>query len=316
MHTLPKAQPFAENRKICYMVSISVTFWQRTHAGALYLTASSTSCKLAFRSIDPTVFPVELQDLTITYHNHAYRNYILASRVERKQPSSSSDMGAAECLPLTESSREMQCNDGPAIEFVCRRIVVKWEPMFNVVHRYLYCRCILRKTSPASCEEEMTLLITARCPRHNSDGISFPDYGNDDYHLDPYFERFCGYSMFCFMVLICRPDLYQLLGGDGFMSEHEFGRERVRYDKLLDKEKFALHETLNEYWLEVYEELDKRNVPLPPQAAETLRVKRAQEDDRRPNLALGNLSNLPMLREVRDICAGKWDGKFHWAEDD
>lgn len=309
------------------MVSISVTFWQRTHAGALYLTASSTSCKLAFRSIDPTVFPVELQDLTITYHNHAYRNYILASRVERKQPLSSSDMGAAECLPLTDSSREMQCNDGPAIEFVCRRIVVKWEPMVNLVHRYLYCRCILRKTSPASCEEEMTLLITpleARCPRHNSDGVSFPDYGNDDYNLDPYFERFCGYKMFCFMVLMRSPDLYQLLGGDSFMPKDKFETEKVRYDRLLDKEKLALHETLDEYWLEVYEELDKLKVSLPPQAAEKLRVKRAQDNDRHPHLSLEDtlrmshqdLLDLPMLREVRDICAGKWNGKFHWAEDD
>ena len=307
------------------MVSISVTFWQLMYAAALCLTANSTSCKLAFRSIDPTVFPVELQDLIITYHNNAYHNYVLASRVERKQLLPSSDMGPAECLPLIDSSREKQCNNSPVIEFVCRRIIVKWEPMVNCVHRYLYCRCILRKTLPASCEEEMTLFITpleARCPRHNSDGVSFPDYGNDNYHLDPYFEPFCGYSMFRFMVLLRSPELYRLLGGDNFMPKDKFEREKVRYDKLLDKEKLALYKILDKYWLEVYEELDRRKVPLPPQAAETLRVKRAQEEDKRPYLSLGNAlpishgdwSDLPMLREVRDICAGKWRSEEHTSE--
>lgn len=72
--------------------------------------------------------------------------------------------------------------DRPPIDFVCRRLIIKFEPVFNVTHRYLYCQCLIRLSTPSHLYKELTLLTFSICPRHNRRGACYQDYGNIDYH--------------------------------------------------------------------------------------------------------------------------------------
>ena len=53
--------------------------------------------------------------------------------------------------------------DEPSIDLVCRRIIVKWELIMNIAHRYLACRCILRLSTPSLYlqKDELTFLVSA-----------------------------------------------------------------------------------------------------------------------------------------------------------
>jgi len=289
------------------------------------------SCKLAFRAIDPTVFPGELQDLFEDGLSDKYRDHVIASRSKPGETSPSSAAAPTKHMPsfggLSEAQRT-KLRDDPEIELVCRRMVIKWEPMFNLVHRYMCCRCILRKTSPASCEKEMTMLVSpfeAVCPRHNNEGVVFPDYGDNDYHTDLYFDRFGGYDMFRFMALISSKEgLDSFLGGEKFLSDEDFEQEKARYLALPDEDRTSLHEAIMEhYFVPTWDKLDMMKVPLSPYAAERLQEKRRRDQDRHLGYIASDdaackesrtdLYKSPMMREVREICAGTWSGKPHWT---
>ena len=63
----------------------------------------------------------------------------------------------------------------------CQALRGQTGTVHDIMHRYAYCRCIVRMPSPISCEVELTLLIMAECPRHNATGHSFRDYHGDRY---------------------------------------------------------------------------------------------------------------------------------------
>jgi hypothetical protein len=195
--------------------------------------------------------------------------------------------------------------------------------MFNIVHRYAYCRCIVRLTSPASCEKEMTLLIVAECPRHNCKGHSFLDYGNQDYRNDPYFDDFGGYDIFRFLVLshpsgeVCRV-VSQVLGGDKFLTEDEKATISDAWLGLSDAGRARYSNRLVEYWTEVHEEFDSLGVELPVDAKERLRERRERREQLNAKygfpVSYGKLKapELPWTKELEEILERKWSGKFHW----
>lgn len=290
----------------------------------------SKSCKLGFLEIEPTVFPGELRDIHGPL-NDDYRDLLVVSRSKQATTSPtgaatmSTQQGSSAADEASESARRAKLRDDPDIELVCRRLVIKWEPLLNAVHRYMGCRCILRKTSPASCEEEMTLLVSpfeAPYPRHNDRGVTFRDYGDDDYGMDPYFDRFGGYDRFRFLVLMCSKEgAYSALGGEKFMSEEEYQREKDMYFGLSEVEQTSLIGVIMEhYFLEAWDHFDRMGIPLPPHVVETLQERRRQEKDKHPEIRSSISSEIQedfhdssMCREVREICAGTWSGKFHWA---
>jgi hypothetical protein len=327
MHSVPKASATSGTWQVQYLASITGVGFCRNIDSVL--TARSKSCKLAFRAIDPTVFPGELEDLAEYGLNDEYRDHRLASFLKKDATSRSSTAGSPASASSADGlgkARQANPDHDPKIELVCRRMVIKWEPFFNIVHRYMWCRCILRKTSPASCEKEMTFLVTpfqAVCPRHNSQGITFWDYGNDDYHDDPYFDRFGGYDMFRFLALGCSKDSFDTaVGGEKFMSDEDFRREQQKYLGLSEERQASLRSVMMEdYFIEGWDTLDRSNLPLPPHAAEKVRERRERGNDKR-RAWKGNYSDSetrqalydsPMMREVRQICAGTSNGKPHWT---
>lgn len=132
--------------------------------------------------------------------------------------------------------------------------------------------------------------------------------------------------MFCFMVQMRCPELHSRLGGDKFMSEDEINRESAKFANLCESEKASLHAMMDEYWLEIYDVLDRLNISLLPQAAEKLREKKAHDAANRKKLFPffedasdtidTDLSDIPWMQEVRDICSGTWSGRCHWVEKD
>lgn len=113
-------------------------------------------------------------------------------------------------------------NDTQAIEKVCRRLTMKWEPIWKITHRYLYCRCILRRSTLSQLCPEITVLINARCPRLHSRGVPHADYGDIDYHQDRYFDQFGGYNAFRGMIFGAFPSIYlNVLGRYAFNNMNE-----------------------------------------------------------------------------------------------
>lgn len=118
--------------------------------------------------------------------------------VECQQTASLSEESSQSKSPANSSRAAL--NSTPRIETVCRCLTMKWEPVFNMTVRYMDCRCILRMSTPSPFAPEMTLPLCALCPRHNTKGKRFADYGYQDCHQDPYFDRFGGYTAFRGMV--------------------------------------------------------------------------------------------------------------------
>jgi hypothetical protein len=81
-----------------------------------------------------------------------------------------------------------------------RCMVMVFDPIWNVVCRNVFCRCILGATSFTSNAPRIDILSTVPCPKHARSGIRLrPDMvlpAIDDYSQDPYFDNFGGYENF------------------------------------------------------------------------------------------------------------------------
>lgn len=279
--------------------------------------SSSTSCKLSFREVEPSSYEFEPADIAINCPEN-YRDYKTASAEPLPSPTdiSISDEGSA----IKQEDQGNAVRDQPSIDFVCRRLTVKWEPIFNVVHRYWICRCVLRISTPSRFVPECTILVLANCPRHNKFGISFRDYGNVDYHSDPYFGRFGGYDSFRYIIALHFPYHCETLGADRFLTDEDF--ERIDSDMSnLSIEMWAkLLREVTEYRFERNNELVKTGREAPPEITKELTEKRAEIDpDGRWQILCQSESyrwkSNPATSEVHEILDGNWSGKPHWAID-
>jgi hypothetical protein len=169
----------------------------------------------------------------------------------------------------------------------------------------------------------MTLLVIAQCPRHNCKGVSFLDYGHQDYHIDTYFDDFGGYDMFRFLLLNHPSEelsrvVGQLIGGEKFLSLQENETTCHIWLRLSDADRGRYLDRMVEYWTEVHEQLDRILVELPSDVRETLKERREQHNAKYklPEFHESDIKQMPWEKEVQEILNGKWSGKFHWIVDE
>jgi hypothetical protein len=262
-------------------------------------------------------------------HNQ-YRDYRLASSKKTNQstPHSTSKPGT------TPAPRRGMFYDDPPIDFVCKRLIVKWEPICNFVHRYLHCRCVIRLSTPSHIEKEKTLLAIALCPRHNSRGVSHLDYGDINYHEDEYFDQFGGYRSFQGMIYAFAPNIYdEILGGEKFLPSEQIEAALNALDAFREANEVGLRKVFLEYFYEVNDELERIGFPLPDLVVQAVKDERLRRRDARaaryeelglPDFTHLSLSeeekrgfrDIPMVRQVDEILDGKWSGKPHWIIED
>lgn len=279
--------------------------------------------------VDPDAIPFEATDVSVGFGPDEYRDYRLASRKKTSQstPRSTSKPGT------TPASGRGMFYDDPPIDFVCKRLIVKWEPIFNCVHRYLHCRCVIRLSTPSHIEKEQTLLTFAPCPRHNKTGDNHLDYGDINYHEDEYFDRFGGYCSFQGLIYAFAPNIYEILGGEKFLPDEQIEAALIALDAFREANEVGLRKAFVEYSYEVNNELEIIGFPLPESVVQAVRVERLRRRDAQAakNKELGlsdliglslskeqqrDLRDIPMLREVDKILDGKWSGKPHWTIED
>ncbi|KAF3386608.1 hypothetical protein F1880_001520 [Penicillium rolfsii] len=268
-----------------------------------------SQCKLELRWVEPDEITYETTDTALVPFNGDTAESGFSEMPD--EPS--------EAQP---QNREPNENDKQAIEKVCRRLTMKWEPIFNFTHRYLYCRCILRRTTPSSLCPEITLLVNSRCPRHNSQKITSADYGDIDYHQDPYFDQFGGYNAFRGMVFAEFPGLYlHTLGRYAFIDPEELGRVTNDLNSAIDRLGHKFLDILDEYKYEVYKDADQGGVSLPSHVIEFMRERESKEKENKmrdiplhPDLVKDFLE-CPMMQEVEEIQHGRGSRKPHWTVD-
>lgn len=177
----------------------------------------SHSCKLAVSWVAPDYLPFEPNDTVI--HRNTYRDYQVASRRPKVQGQPNNSGAPAD---VNLSFQKHDHDSWPSIDLVCHRLTMKWEPIFNIVHRYRFCRCVLRLSTPSRLIEEMTLLAAWLCPRHNTQGTTFRDYSELALPCidDPYFDQFGGYNAFWALLHQYLPKLYDHLGGPISMTDN------------------------------------------------------------------------------------------------
>jgi hypothetical protein len=285
----------------------------------------SSSCGLKFRRVEPDAFPFEATDISGGFGPDQYRDYRLAS----KKKTSQTDPCSISKPATTPVSKCSMFYDNPPIDFVCKRLIVKWEPIVNYVHRYFYCRCVIRLSTPSRIVREQTFLTLAPCPRHNKEGVSHLDYGDINYHEDEYFDRFGGYRSFQGMIYAL-PQIYEFLGGEDFLPGEQVEAALNALEAFREANEVGMHKEFHEYIYEVNNELDRIGFPLPDPIVQQIRDERLRRKAT-INKKLGrpiskdssvsmkpriNRHNIPMVREVDEILDGKWSGKPHWAIED
>jgi predicted DNA-binding protein len=245
-----------------------------------------------------------------------YRDHQIKSRARKKVSGDNENTCRQEEATRTPTIEE-DCST-PPIDMVCRRLTYKWEPIFNIVHRYLFCRCVIRRSTPSRIEQEMTFLILADCPRHNVKDISHRDYGDIHYHEDPYFDQFGGYDSFRAIVAL-NPKAYESLGAEMFLPLSQCAAAFDAMEDALQKN----NSLVSNYWYEVYERLDGLGYKLRDSTTKLVRERRllekgidesekyvVSEEERR------DMRDWPLMRELDDILFGKWSGTPHWALQD
>jgi hypothetical protein len=260
--------------------------------------------------------------VTLGHSPNQYRDYLLGTRKKKinQDARSTLDQGT------TQLSTSGITNGNPPIDLACRRLIIKWEPLFNVVHRYLYCRCVIRLSTPSHIEKEMTILVPAPCPRHNTVDACHTDYGEINYYQDPYFEQFGGYYSFQYFIYLFKPNIYDHLGGERFLRNDRIEDALKAFNKFREGNDEGLSKMNYEYFFEINDELEKVGFKLPDGIVENIRDERLRRRNESKLLGHGDFSNvslseeerrdfsdMPMVREVKKILAGKWSGKPHWA---
>ncbi|KUJ08875.1 uncharacterized protein LY89DRAFT_328516 [Mollisia scopiformis] len=284
------------------------------------------SCGLEVRRVEPDAIPFEATDVSVGFGPDQYRKYQITSR-KKTSPGTTPPATSA-----PETAKHNTFSDNPPIDFVCKRLIVKWEPIFNFVHRYLHCRCVIRLSTPSHIEKEQTLLTFAQCPRHNETGATHLDYGDLDYHSDKYFDRFGGYRSFQAMIYAFAPNIYEILGREKFLAGEQIDAAFDALNAFRRGDEMRLRKAFLEYVYEVNDELERNGFPLPESAVHGVKDERRRREEAHAvgNKELGfpefskdlrkefqrDIREVPMMKEVDEILDGKWSGKPHWMIED
>ncbi|KAL5119567.1 hypothetical protein ACEQ8H_002413 [Pleosporales sp. CAS-2024a] len=196
-----------------------------------------------------------------------------------------------------------------------------------MVFRYVLCRCVIWRATPSCIEPEMTFFHYAYCPRHNTTGERFRDYGS--YSLpckDTYFERFGGYNMFWAFLDHRYPEIFELLNGSAAISESDLIQGRVTYMKNEKERPAWLEDVDDDYWFDFvdtyksvwqtfpdvinagYLRLQKKRVER--------RIKKVPRKEKLGDEIVKSLRKQFwksfMGMELREILSGDWKGEPHW----
>ncbi|CAH0045203.1 unnamed protein product [Clonostachys solani] len=232
------------------------------------------SCNLQFSRFEPLDFHYKPQDVSFDfggYHRYKQESY------RKSSISPSPTLAVGDASPKARDlKRNIASTEPTPIDLVCRRLVIKWDPIFNISYRYLFCRCIAWASTPSQLVPEMTVPLAASCPRHNNKGISFPDYGNLDYSDDHYFDKFGGYGLFRLQVLQLFPYLYHILGGQAFMSDSDKATFMEKIDNVSDETLAAIRPALIEYHFERFDRLELVGTTFPSNVTQWLAEQRLE----------------------------------------
>jgi hypothetical protein len=208
---------------------------------------------------------------------------------------------------------------------------MKWEPIYNIVHRYLFCRCVLRLSTPSRLVEEMTLHLAWVCPRHNTQGITFRDHSELALPCpkDPYFDQFGGYNAFWALLHHYLPKLFDHLGGPKSIVGNQLEYGYVDLFRMEEHDKDAVRRIASDYWFEVIKAMVNQGVDLPLDVAaefteeQTRRRQEAQKtdfnfsfDETAKARMRDEFEESPMGRELKEIRMGNWNGVPHWTIED
>jgi hypothetical protein len=267
--------------------------------------------------------PYEPQDLNLSLNKNAYRDY----RAKR-QATTSTDQKQHPDTSQTEPRDEKLTLSTPDIEFVCRRLTVKFEPIFNIVHRYMLCRCVMWRGTPSNIIPEMTFLRDAICPRHNTTGATFRDYGDHDLpcHEDPYFERFGGYNVFWALLDRQFHKIFEELNGSAQMSKFDLVQGHIAYFQNLEERPQWPQDVAEDYWFDILDYFRATYKKLPPDLEKNyLRIQkkrvergidkthnREEVEDDQIEQQRREFSESVMGKELSEISSGRWNGKPHW----
>lgn len=285
----------------------------------------SHSCKLAVRWVAPDYLPFEPKDTKI-FDRDTYRDYQVASRRPKLQGQSDTSDTSAAPFFVRHDDRLL-----PSIDLVCHRLTMKWEPIFNIVYRYVFCRCIIRLSTPSRLVEEMTILLAWVCPRHNTQGVAFRDYSELALSCveDPYFDRFGGYYAFWALLHRYLPKLYHHIGGLKAITDSELEYGYVGLRRMKEDDNDSIQNIVNDFWFEVVEYMVKKEVDLPPDVVadftkeKTKRTQAVEKTDFSSSIEetdnsrfMDEFNKSSMGRELTEIARGKWNGVPHWTIED
>jgi primase-polymerase (primpol)-like protein len=192
----------------------------------------------------------------------------------------------------------------------------------------------------------MTFLFAHICPRHNKFEIDFRDYGNCDYHEDPYFDQFGGYGLFRHSVSSLWPQILDVLGGEKFISNNEIQNFRTHADTYAspegpdtsshdenkgDEEIQRYIDKFNDYLTDHHEALINAGVEAHEHVVENINRLRKRRESAKSKTELGISSadwdaiklsdgispkDFPHIKGVLEIFDGSWSGKPHWVVED
>jgi hypothetical protein len=274
---------------------------------------------LAVRWVEPDYFPFEPLD-TVIYGPDTYRDYRVRSRQPRIQHPPAIETDHTD--PLGPSQGQHSKDDPPSIDLVCRRMIMKWEPILNVVYRYMGCLCVLWRSTPSRHIEEMTFVLKYGCPRHSTGQITYKDYNELGLygHDDPYFQKFGGYNAFWAMLHRIKPKFYDMFGGATAISEKQLKYGYIDLE-MQEKDGVSLdcmfHEYLTEI-LSVYREDPSLCTTTRPIRRATSAIGGEKDDEnaeRRDQLKriCDDSEESVQGKEIKQIVGGTWDGVPHWS---
>lgn len=192
---------------------------------------------------------------------------------------------------------------------------------------------MIRLSTPSYIEKEVTRLVPALCPRHNTRSVNHQDYGNINYYQDQYFKKFGGYRSFQGFIYDRNPSIYGSLGSERFLPDYHIEDALKAWNNFRERNEEGFHKAAFEYFFEINNELEKMGLKLPDGTTEIIKDERVQRRNAAgaENKLLGlsdfnnlgldeeqrrDLSESPMIREVNEILDGQWLGNLHWAIED
>lgn len=284
------------------------------------------SCGLQLRLAEPDEFHFEPEDIDLMLDHNMYHKYRQNNRQGAKRGNVESRHKKQNAHKAPAASQKEAT---PGVDLVCRRMTLKWEPIFNIVHRYVWCRCVAHLSTPSQLCKEMTFLTLADCPRHNDKGVSRTDYGGlRDNHQDLYFDKFGGYNSFRAMRCLSHPIMRDKLGGDKFLPAVKIDSAFRSLIAYIETKPWECRKAVLDDFLETNTMLRDAGFVLPDDIlmqVEVLEQAKREEEakdewhtyfqdmDRSDVRGQINWKDVPMMRLAEEVLEGKWSGRPHWA---